>query len=74
MFMVGWDKQEINIQPQGYAMFGYGMWSHRAYQKRTALFARTFTIRHLALEQPIIFVVWILVVLLMRSVVVLLSA
>ncbi|MEK7739199.1 MAG: neutral/alkaline non-lysosomal ceramidase N-terminal domain-containing protein, partial [Pseudomonadota bacterium] len=55
MFMVGWDKQEINIQPQGYAMFGYGMWSHRAYQKRTALFARTFTIRRLALEQPIIF-------------------
>lgn len=55
MFMVGWDKQEIDIQPQGYAMFGYGMWSHRAYQKRTALFARTFTIRCLALEQPIIF-------------------
>jgi neutral ceramidase len=55
MFMVGWDKQEIDIQPQGYAMFGYGMWSHRAYQKRTALFARTFTIRRLALEQPIIF-------------------
>ncbi|WP_336953385.1 neutral/alkaline non-lysosomal ceramidase N-terminal domain-containing protein [Acinetobacter sp. AS167] len=55
MFMVGWDKQEINIQPQGYAMFGYGMWSHRAYEKRTALFARSFSIRSLALEQPIIF-------------------
>ncbi|MFW1736137.1 neutral/alkaline non-lysosomal ceramidase N-terminal domain-containing protein [Acinetobacter sp. ULE_I001] len=55
MFLVGWDKQEINIQPQGYAMFGYGMWSHRAYEKRTALFARSFSIRSLALEQPIIF-------------------
>ena len=45
MFLVGWDKQEIPIQPKGYAMFGYGMWTHRATEKRTALFARAFSIR-----------------------------
>ena len=44
MYMVGWDKQEIEIQAQGYAMFGYGMWTHRAEEKRTALFARSFSI------------------------------
>ncbi|MCH4243940.1 neutral/alkaline non-lysosomal ceramidase N-terminal domain-containing protein [Acinetobacter gerneri] len=44
MYLVGWDKQEIQIQPKGYAMFGYGMWSHRAFEKRTALYARSFTI------------------------------
>ncbi len=45
MYHVGWDKQEIQIEPQGFAMFGYGMWSHRAYEKRTPLYARTFTIK-----------------------------
>lgn len=44
MYPVGWDKQEIQITPKGYAMFGYGEWSHRAYEKRTALYARSFTI------------------------------
>ena len=44
MYLVGWDKQEIQIQPKGYAMFGYGMWSHRAFEKRTALYVRSFTI------------------------------
>lgn len=44
MYQVGWDKQEIQITPKGYAMFGYGQWSHRAYEKRTALYARSFTI------------------------------
>ncbi|KAF5300579.1 hypothetical protein FQR65_LT19345 [Abscondita terminalis] len=52
---VGWAKQEIEIQPQGYAMFGYGMWSHRAYVKRTALFARSFSIRRSDSEQPLLF-------------------
>lgn len=55
MFRVGWAKQEIEIQPQGYAMFGYGMWSHRAYVKRTALFARSFSIRRSDSEQPLLF-------------------
>ncbi len=54
MFMVGWDKQEIQIQPQGYAMFGYGSWTHRAYEKRTALFARTFSIREMNSPRPIL--------------------
>ncbi|MCH7336091.1 neutral/alkaline non-lysosomal ceramidase N-terminal domain-containing protein [Acinetobacter sp. NIPH 2699] len=44
MYLVGWDKQEIKIVPKGYAMFGYGQWSHRAYEKRTALYARSFSI------------------------------
>ena len=45
MHHVGWNKQEIQINPVGYAMFGYGMWTHRATQKRTALFARSLSIR-----------------------------
>lgn len=45
MYIVGWGKDEINIEPKGYAMFGYGMWHHRAYKKRTALYARTVTIQ-----------------------------
>lgn len=45
MYLVGWDKQEIKIEPKGFAMFGYGMWSHRAYEKRTNLFARSITIQ-----------------------------
>ncbi|NAR28639.1 ceramidase [Acinetobacter haemolyticus] len=44
MYQVGWNKQEIKIVPKGYAMFGYGQWSHRAYKKRTALYARSFSI------------------------------
>ena len=55
MYMVGWDKQEIHIQPQGYAMFGYGMWTHRAYEKRTSLFARTFSVREIHSTQALIF-------------------
>ena len=54
MFLVGWDKQEIQIQPKGYSMFGYGMWSHRATEKRTALFARAFSIREDDSTQPIL--------------------
>lgn len=41
MYQVGWDKQQIKITPKGYAMFGYGQWSHRAYRQRTALYARS---------------------------------
>jgi neutral ceramidase len=44
MYQVGWDKQQIKITPKGYAMFGYGQSSHRAYEQRTALFARSFSI------------------------------
>ena len=47
MYLVGWDKQEIHIQPKGLAMFGYGTWKHRAYDKRTALFARSICIQTL---------------------------
>lgn len=54
MYMVGWSKQDIQIQPKGYAMFGYGMWTHRAEKKRTALFARTFSIREVKATQPIL--------------------
>lgn len=44
MYQVGWDKKEIKISPKGYAMFGYGQWSHRAYEQRTALYARSVSI------------------------------
>jgi neutral ceramidase len=44
MYQVGWDKQQIKITPKGYAMFGYGQWSHRAYEQRTALYARSVSI------------------------------
>jgi neutral ceramidase len=50
MYQVGWDKQQIKITPKGYAMFGYGQWSHRAYEQRTALFARSVSI----VDHPII--------------------
>jgi len=32
MYQVGWDKQEIKIKAQGYAMFGFGNWHHRAHE------------------------------------------
>ena len=54
MYLVGWDKQEICIEPQGFAMFGYGSWTHRADEKRTALFARTFSIREMNSPHPIL--------------------
>lgn len=44
MYQVGWDKQQIKVIPKGYAMFGYGQWSHRAYEQRTALYARSVSI------------------------------
>ena len=54
MYMVGWSKQEIAIQPKGFAMFGYGMPNHRADTKRTDLFARTFSIREKQDSQPVL--------------------
>ena len=45
MHHIGWAKQTINIQPQGYAMFGYGQWSHRAHGQQTLLYARAFCIQ-----------------------------
>ena len=44
MYRSGWGKQEIDIEPQGYAMFGYGQWHHRATDRRTALYARALYI------------------------------
>ena len=40
MYRGGWDRREIAIEPDGYAMFGYGMWHHRARGRQTALYAR----------------------------------
>lgn len=51
MFDAGWAKQEILIQPKGLAMFGYGQWTHRAYHKKTPLFARSICIRQ-QVQQP----------------------
>ncbi len=44
MFQAGWAKTEIAIEPRGYAMFGYGRWTHRARGKRTPLYARAVVI------------------------------
>jgi len=40
MYRGGWSKEAIAIEPDGYAMFGYGMWHHRARGRQTALHAR----------------------------------
>ncbi len=45
MFHIGWAKQAIQIEPKGYAMFGYGQWSHRAHGQKTPLYARAFCIQ-----------------------------
>ncbi|MDO5767951.1 MAG: neutral/alkaline non-lysosomal ceramidase N-terminal domain-containing protein [Psychrobacter sp.] len=42
LYLVGWGKAEIKLTPKGYAMFGYGMWHHRATGQRTPLYARCF--------------------------------
>ncbi len=44
MYQSGWCKREIVIKPQGYAMFGYGKWDHRADEQQTPLFARALYI------------------------------
>jgi neutral ceramidase len=44
MYQAGWGRAEIAVQPRGYAMFGYGMWHHRARGRQTALFARAVCI------------------------------
>lgn len=55
MYKAGWAKQEICIQPRGFAMFGYGQWSHRAHRQNTALFARTICIREVDTQPWLIF-------------------
>lgn len=51
MYQAGWGRVEIRVEPRGYAMFGYGMWHHRARGRQTPLFARAVCIgdgqRHL---------------------------
>jgi neutral ceramidase len=44
MHQAGWGRAEIAVEPRGYAMFGYGMWHHRAHGRQTPLFARAFCI------------------------------
>jgi len=44
MYEAGWGRAEIAVEPYGYAMFGYGMWRHRARGRQTALFARAVCI------------------------------
>lgn len=44
LYHVGWAKAEIKLTPNGYAMFGYGMWHHRATGQRSPLYARCFYI------------------------------
>ncbi|MBC7752552.1 MAG: neutral/alkaline non-lysosomal ceramidase N-terminal domain-containing protein [Candidatus Saccharibacteria bacterium] len=54
MYRAGWNKQEIPIKPQGYAMFGYGQWHHRAYGQQTPLYARALYIAD-SKDQALIF-------------------
>jgi neutral ceramidase len=44
MYHAGWGRAEIAVEPDGYAMFGYGLWHHRARGRQTPLFARAFCI------------------------------
>ena len=44
MYRAGWGKKDIQIKPQGYAMYGYGQWNHRAYEQQTPLYARALFI------------------------------
>ena len=41
MFKAGWAKSIIQLVPQGYAMYGYGQPSHRAWRSETALYTPT---------------------------------
>lgn len=45
MYLAGWNRTEIRVTPRGHAMFGFGMWHHRARGQQTALFARAFYVR-----------------------------
>ena len=45
MYEAGWSKREITVNPQGYAMMGYGMWHNRAWGQATALYARALYLR-----------------------------
>ena len=45
MYLAGWSRAEIQIEPRNYAMFGYGNWTQRAEGKRTALHARAVVVR-----------------------------
>ena len=40
MILAGWSREEIAFHADGYAMFGYGMWHHRARGQQTPLHAR----------------------------------
>jgi neutral ceramidase len=44
MHHAGWGRAEIAVEPDGYAMFGYGMWNHRARGRQTPLYARAFCV------------------------------
>lgn len=44
MYVVGWSKAEIAIEPKGYAMHGFGNPAHRAHGVRNPLYARSFFI------------------------------
>jgi len=44
MHQAGWGRAEIVVEPRGHAMFGYGMWHHRARGARTPLYARAVCI------------------------------
>lgn len=45
MHEAGWSKQVIDIQPQGYAMHGYGQPGHRATRTQSPLHARAVVLR-----------------------------
>lgn len=45
MYQAGWGRQEIGIEPRGYAMHGYGQWHNRATGQETPLFARALYVQ-----------------------------
>lgn len=44
MYTAGWARRPIAIEPQGYAMHGYGQWHHRARGVETSLYSRALTL------------------------------
>ena len=45
MYQAGWSRRDIGIVARGYAMHGYGNWTHRAYGQRTPLYARAIVLQ-----------------------------
>lgn len=55
MYLAGWSKQKLAIEPRGYAMHGFGEPKHRALHVRNPLQVRTFYIAPSEGGMPLIY-------------------